>query len=59
MYSIYNLGAQSHVSVSFESPEYTANCDALGMFASSMLEVNYMLTGYQLIIVKPMDYSHA
>jgi len=27
---IYNLGAQSHVSVSFESPEYTANCDALG-----------------------------
>ena len=28
---IYNLGAQSHVAVSFESPEYTANCDALGM----------------------------
>ena len=27
---IYNLGAQSHVSVSFESPEYTANSDALG-----------------------------
>ena len=27
---IYNLGAQSHVSVSFETPEYTANCDALG-----------------------------
>ena len=27
---IYNLGAQSHVAVSFESPEYTANCDALG-----------------------------
>jgi len=27
---IYNLAAQSHVSVSFESPEYTANCDALG-----------------------------
>ena len=27
---IYNLGAQSHVSVSFEEPEYTANCDALG-----------------------------
>jgi len=26
----YNLGAQSHVAVSFESPEYTANCDALG-----------------------------
>ncbi len=27
---IYNLGAQSHVAVSFESPEYTANSDALG-----------------------------
>ena len=26
---IYNLGAQSHVAVSFETPEYTANCDAL------------------------------
>ncbi len=28
---IYNLGAQSHVQVSFESPEYTANSDALGV----------------------------
>lgn len=27
---IYNLGAQSHVKVSFDSPEYTANVDALG-----------------------------
>ncbi len=27
---IYNLAAQSHVKVSFESPEYTANADALG-----------------------------
>src|SRR5512139_3079868 len=27
---IYNLAAQSHVMVSFETPEYTANADALG-----------------------------
>jgi GDPmannose 4,6-dehydratase len=27
---IYNLGAQSHVAVSFEEPEYTANSDAIG-----------------------------
>ncbi len=28
---IYNLGAQSHVKVSFDSPEYTANADGLGV----------------------------
>ena len=27
---IYNLAAQSHVMVSFETPEYTANADSLG-----------------------------
>ena len=30
-HEIYNLGAQSHVAISFDSPEYTANCDALGI----------------------------
>jgi GDPmannose 4,6-dehydratase len=28
---IYNLAAQSHVAVSFEEPEFTANCDGLGV----------------------------
>ena len=27
---MYNLGAKSHIAVSFEAPEYTADVDALG-----------------------------
>jgi GDPmannose 4,6-dehydratase len=38
---VYNLAAQSHVAVSFEEPEYTANSDALG--ALRMLEAIRML----------------
>ena len=38
---IYNLAAQSHVAVSFETPEYTANADALGTLR--MLEAIRML----------------
>src|SRR5690242_12579237 len=38
---IYNLAAQSHVGVSFESPEYTANADALGVLR--LLEAIHIL----------------
>jgi GDPmannose 4,6-dehydratase len=43
---IYNLAAQSHVKVSFELPEYTANVDALGTLRlleaiRSTVQVNY------------------
>src|SRR3954462_8630339 len=38
---IYNLAAQSHVAVSFEEPEYTADSDALG--ALRMLEAMRIL----------------
>ena len=36
---IYNLGAQSHVAVRFESPEYTANSDALGTLRILVQEI--------------------
>ena len=39
---IYNLAAQSHVQVSFETPEYTANADAVG--ALRLLEAIRILT---------------
>ena len=48
---IYNLGAQSHVAVSFESPEYTANCDAIGTLrileAIRMLDLSKKTRFYQ------------
>ncbi len=48
---IYNLGAQSHVAVSFESPEYTANCDGLGTLrileAIKILGLNKKVKIYQ------------
>ena len=48
---IYNLGAQSHVAVSFETPEYTANCDALGTLrileAVRILNLNKKTKFYQ------------
>ena len=48
---IYNLGAQSQVAVSFETPEYTANCDALGILrileAVKILNLNKKTKIYQ------------
>ena len=48
---IYNLGAQSHVAVSFETPEYTANSDALGTLrileAIRILNLNKKTRFYQ------------
>ena len=48
---IYNLAAQSHVAVSFDSPEYTANVDALGTLrileAVKLLNLNQKTKIYQ------------
>ena len=48
---IYNLAAQSHVQVSFETPEYTANSDALGTLrlleAIRILELSQKTRFYQ------------
>lgn len=48
---IYNLGAQSHVQVSFETPEYTANSDAMGTLrlleAIRILKLNDRTRFYQ------------
>ena len=48
---IYNLGAQSHVRVSFDTPEYTANADAVGVLrlleAVRILGMNDSVRFYQ------------
>jgi GDPmannose 4,6-dehydratase len=48
---IYNLAAQSHVQVSFETPEYTANADALGTLrvleALRILHMEHSVRFYQ------------
>ena len=50
-HEIYNLAAQSHVKVSFETPEYTANADAIGTLrileAINTLELNKKTKFYQ------------
>ena len=47
---IYNLAAQSHVAVSFQEPEYTANSDALG--ALRILEIIKRIKKKKLSIIK-------
>src|SRR5258707_15429730 len=49
---IYNLAAQSHVGVSFESPEYTANADGIGVLR--LLEAIGILC-----IAKETQFDHA
>ena len=48
---IYNLAAQSHVQVSFETPEYTANADAVGVLrmleAITMQQSAFLFRPYQ------------
>tara|TARA_B100001057_G_C22811136_1_gene935451 strand:- start:776 stop:1822 length:1047 start_codon:yes stop_codon:yes gene_type:complete len=50
-HEIYNLGAQSHVHTSFETPEYTANSDAIGTLrileAIRILKLNKKTKFYQ------------
>src|SRR4051812_30769311 len=48
---VYNLGAQSHVAVSFENPEYTADVDALGTLR--------LLEGIRLLGLKKTRFYQA
>ena len=50
---IYNLAAMSHVKVSFDTPEYTANADGLGVLR--ILEAVRLLN---LIPKTPVSYTH-
>ena len=53
---IYNLGAQSHVSVSFETPEYTANCDGLGTLR--VLEAIRILNYRKRNYIRPVQVNY-
>ncbi len=46
---IYNLAAQSHVQVSFETPEYTANADGLGTLRLLEAMRILRLEGYKIL----------
>lgn len=58
---IYNLGAQSHVAVSFDSPEYTANVDGLGTLrlleAIRILKLENKVKFYQASTSELYGYS--
>lgn len=67
---IYNLAAQSHVQVSFETPEYTANADAVGplrlleALRILKLEDSALLSGFHLRTLRscpgrPAERDHA
>ena len=53
---IYNLGAQSHVKVSFEQPEYTGQTDALGTLR--VLEAVRLLGMEDSVRIYPVSYTH-
>ena len=53
---IYNLGAQSHVKVSFEIPEYTGQVDALGTLR--VLEAIRILGMEDKVRIYPVSYTH-
>ena len=59
---IYNLGAMSHVAVSFDSPEYTADVDGLGALrlleAIRFLGLEKRLAFIRLQVLKCMDWSN-
>ena len=50
---IYNLGAMSHVHVSFDTPEYTANCDAVGTLQPGAYLEGRIDTGVVQALVVP------
>ena len=58
---LYNLAAQSHVKVSFETPEYTANSDALGTLrlleAIRILGLEAKIRFYQASTLNSMEKS--